>query len=208
MEHLLLCQMGMDGMASGNSSIWQMCLRFQHLSQSRGHHAEWGETHPVLYLCRWNSMQGRSVYSLLSAHWKLRSRKWHSPKANPPNTRKGQGSDEWMLSGQGGKNAASLFQSTSKIWLPGRTLYICMYLCTAFTRATTEGTSNFHYPPSPPLTGLLRTWQVDLWIPGQAVGPAVPYLEEGQIVGSRMQSGSVQLQEMPPIHRLKALEQT
>lgn len=44
---------------------------------------------------------------------KLRSRKQHSPKAKSPNTRKGQGSDECKLNGQGGRGAAERVPSRS-----------------------------------------------------------------------------------------------
>lgn len=83
-----------------------------------------GRSTPVLYQCMEQHAGPVTVHSLLSAHWKLRCRKH---RASPPITRKAQGSNEWMLSRQGGKDAVSLFQSTSKIWLPGRALCICMY---------------------------------------------------------------------------------
>lgn len=71
-----------------------------------------------------------AVHSLLSANWKLRSRKQHSPRLTH-HARKAQGYREWMLSRQGGREAASLSQSISKIWLPGRALlHTCMHLCT------------------------------------------------------------------------------
>lgn len=104
MEQLLLYQMDMDGMAS----IWQMYLRFQHLSEP-GTSWRSGEAHSPLFFTSAGRAACRSatVHSLLSAHWKLRSRKQHSPKAKSPNTRKGQGSDECKLNGQGGRDAAS-----------------------------------------------------------------------------------------------------
>lgn len=103
MEQPLLYQMDMDGMAPwerfhlANVPEVPAPVRVKGIMEIRR------STHPtVLYQCGWGSMQVQ-----LSAHWKLRSRKQHSPKAKSPNTRKGQGSDECKLNGHGRRDAAS-----------------------------------------------------------------------------------------------------
>lgn len=108
MEQLLPYQMDMDAMASwkrfhlANVPEVPAPVRARDIMEIRR------STPPLFFTSVGRAAcSSATVHSLLSAHWKLRSREQHSPKAKSPNTRKGQGSDECKLNEQGGRDAAS-----------------------------------------------------------------------------------------------------
>lgn len=161
----------------GNCSIWQMCLRFQRLSEAGM--PENGSSTPFFTSVGGTACGPAAVHSLLSVCWKLRSRKQHSPKTNPPTTRKAQGYHEWMLSrwGRGGRKLL-LFLRVSGFLAGHGCASTC--ICVQCPKNYCSRHSQFPLPSPWNLVGRLVT----IWIHGQTCS-TLPL----ETVGSRPDSG-------------------